>query len=297
MEELSLQSIEKRKEELQEEIRSNINRHKKPVLPIVFMGISFLVALIFLMVFIATTKVAFIVVTVIFVVIGLIFLFVMIAIINGNKPINLEIAKCRRELNEVNKKIEFCHMNQPASSSKPSETKSVSTPSSTKTQHVESETGDQIVFKGVRGAQKVLDVYEDRIVLTQIQNVRSFFTHDLFKGSKEIYYADMTSIQIKIASGFILGYIQFEVPGIHSADNFTSENSWTYDTSMQSKANEIATYVKKKISEFKRGKAGITTVVQNQTSVADEIAKFKKLLDDGIITQEEFDEKKKQLLK
>lgn len=297
MEELSLKSLEKRKEELQDEIRSNVSRHKKPVLPIVFMGISFLVALIFLMIFIATTKVAFIVVTVIFVVIGLIFLFIMIAIINGNKPINLEIAKCRRELSEVNKKIEFCHMNQPTLDSKSNETKSSVTSPSSSTKYVESETGDQIVFKGVRGAQKVLDVYEDRIVLTQIQNVRSFFTHDLFKGSKEIYYADMTSIQMKIASGFILGYIQFEVPGIHSHDNFTSENSWTYDTSLQSKANEIAAYVKKKISEFKRGKGGVTTVVQNQASVADEIAKFKKLLDDGVITQEEFEEKKKQLLK
>ncbi|MGA3599022.1 SHOCT domain-containing protein [Lysinibacillus agricola] len=31
-------------------------------------------------------------------------------------------------------------------------------------------------------------------------------------------------------------------------------------------------------------------------SAADEILKFKKLLDDGILTKEEFDAKKKQLL-
>lgn len=39
-----------------------------------------------------------------------------------------------------------------------------------------------------------------------------------------------------------------------------------------------------------------TTVVMEQTSAADEIRKFKQLLDDGIISEEEFDEKKKQLL-
>ena len=39
-----------------------------------------------------------------------------------------------------------------------------------------------------------------------------------------------------------------------------------------------------------------TTTVVNSSSDADELAKFKKLLDDGIITQEEFDAKKKQLL-
>ncbi|HIX15968.1 MAG TPA: SHOCT domain-containing protein [Candidatus Hungatella pullicola] len=33
-----------------------------------------------------------------------------------------------------------------------------------------------------------------------------------------------------------------------------------------------------------------------KTSEADEILKFKKLLDDGIITQEEFEAKKKQIL-
>ncbi len=38
------------------------------------------------------------------------------------------------------------------------------------------------------------------------------------------------------------------------------------------------------------------TQPQQQTDTAGEIAKFKKLLDDGTITQEEFDAKKKQLL-
>lgn len=35
----------------------------------------------------------------------------------------------------------------------------------------------------------------------------------------------------------------------------------------------------------------------NNISVADEILKFKKLLDDGIITKEEFESKKQELLK
>lgn len=39
-----------------------------------------------------------------------------------------------------------------------------------------------------------------------------------------------------------------------------------------------------------------TTEPQSTVSVADEILKFKHLLDDGIITQDEFDSKKKQLL-
>ena len=38
------------------------------------------------------------------------------------------------------------------------------------------------------------------------------------------------------------------------------------------------------------------TMATNQISTADEILKFKSLLDQGIITQEEFDKKKKELL-
>lgn len=40
----------------------------------------------------------------------------------------------------------------------------------------------------------------------------------------------------------------------------------------------------------------VATIITHEVSEADELAKFKKLLDDGVITQEEFDLKKKQIL-
>ena len=46
----------------------------------------------------------------------------------------------------------------------------------------------------------------------------------------------------------------------------------------------------------KKASAPAAAVVVNSTSAADELRKFKDLLDCGIITQEEFDAKKKQLL-
>ena len=55
-------------------------------------------------------------------------------------------------------------------------------------------------------------------------------------------------------------------------------------------AEKIRDFVEDKIANF-----GATTVVQ-QASAADELKKFKGLLGDGIILQEEFDKKKKQLL-
>ena len=46
----------------------------------------------------------------------------------------------------------------------------------------------------------------------------------------------------------------------------------------------------------RQGKSAAPAPAKAETSVADELKKFKELLDSGIITQEEFDAKKKQLL-
>ena len=84
-------------------------------------------------------------------------------------------------------------------------------------------------------------------------------------------------------------------------DNFFNENSFTYDTSKISneKMTEIVNYIKKRIDIYKSQKN-----IQPQTQVyatqpyspADEIKKYKELLDLDIITKEEFELKKKQLL-
>lgn len=64
-------------------------------------------------------------------------------------------------------------------------------------------------------------------------------------------------------------------------------------------ADEFIAAANKAIEENKKSNKAIpapsTTVVQN-TSNADELKKYKDLLDSGVITQEEFDAKKKQLL-
>ena len=59
---------------------------------------------------------------------------------------------------------------------------------------------------------------------------------------------------------------------------------------------EVANYVRKKIDEIKTAGDRNSTTVVNAISPAEELKKMKELLDMGIITQEEFDAKKKQLL-
>jgi hypothetical protein len=59
--------------------------------------------------------------------------------------------------------------------------------------------------------------------------------------------------------------------------------------------NTSAIQITKLLNELKNKSQNIAPIVNNVSS-ADELRKFKKLLDDGILTQEEFDKKKAQLL-
>lgn len=149
---------------------------------------------------------------------------------------------------------------------------------------------------GVRG--RVLDVYEDKIVITTNVGIASFLTGNVTDGEKTIYYADCVGVQIK-KTGFLIGYLQVETAsGLmnNKWDNFYNENSFTFQNGVNDVTDElmedVATYIKKRVEETKIRKNEPTTVL----SPADELKKFKELLDMGILTQEEFDAKKKQLL-
>ena len=73
---------------------------------------------------------------------------------------------------------------------------------------------------------------------------------------------------------------------------WAGRNSQAFSRAQFKDADRIKDYVEKAIQS--RKPAG--QIVTQQLSPADELKKFKELLDMGIITQEEFDAKKKQLL-
>ncbi|MBR5601424.1 MAG: SHOCT domain-containing protein, partial [Clostridia bacterium] len=73
---------------------------------------------------------------------------------------------------------------------------------------------------------------------------------------------------------------------------WAGRNSQAFSRAQFKDADRIKDYVEK--ANQSRNPAG--QIVTQQLSPADELKKFKELLDMGIITQEEFDAKKKQLL-
>ena len=143
-----------------------------------------------------------------------------------------------------------------------------------------------------------MKVFADRVVIKTAATLGNLFIGNATDGEKTIYYSDCIGVQFK-ESGVTIGYLQLETASgmmNNNQSNFFNENSFTFDPSAISndRMRDVAAYIRERISEAKKAK-NAPSVVQ-QISAADELKKIKELLDMGILTQEEFDAKKKQLL-
>lgn len=140
-----------------------------------------------------------------------------------------------------------------------------------------------------------LSVFEDHCVITGKKTLLGFLGGRAFSGSKEFYYSDLTAVQYKKATIFMNGFIQFEYPGSNNGrKNFDSENSFIIMKGLTDieEFEKAYQYIKERIVFYKQQRNNPTAAL----SPADELKKFKELLDSGIISQEEFDTKKKELL-
>ena len=143
-----------------------------------------------------------------------------------------------------------------------------------------------------------LTVYEDHCVIKAKKNATTMMTtRTFFSGEKVLYYSDLTAVQYKEPGVLTAGYLQFEYPGSGNAGNgnpYQSENSFIIQKQYADMGKKIYKYINERIAEARKQKNASTVV--NALSPAEELKKFKELLDIGIVTQEEFDAKKKQLL-
>ena len=149
-------------------------------------------------------------------------------------------------------------------------------------------------LKVLKGNNGQLELYSDKVILKRSGlGAKLFFGLTNPKGEKTIYFNHIAAIQVKKPS-FTCGYIQFTLPGgIESRkgtfDAMSDENSVTFNGKMQ---YEIALDIKERIEKLKNSISNTSGGMGG----ADELRKFKQLLDEGIISKEEFEHKKKQLL-
>lgn len=142
---------------------------------------------------------------------------------------------------------------------------------------------------GARGRK--IDIYPNKCVITVGVTIGSVLTSNATDGEKTIYYCDCIGLQFK-KPGVTLGYLQFETAASTSnnlSSNFFNENTFTYE---ESHINEhcmdtIVEYVKQQLEKTKSSPA---------FSPADELKKYKELLDIGALTEEEYNHQKAKLL-
>ena len=166
--------------------------------------------------------------------------------------------------------------------------------------------GALFIFKGERkmaiakityeGYNADLQVFDDKIVI-----IGKGYNKGI--GEKTIPMASISAVQIIPSKMLVNGYITFNVLGENAAsrggigssvDARKSENTVIVNKKAE---DEILKQIKAFVEDAKeRASANQGQTVIQQASAADELRKFKELLDMGIITQAEFDAKKKELL-
>ena len=154
--------------------------------------------------------------------------------------------------------------------------------------------------KSVTG--QVLKIYDDHIELTQ-KGARGVLTQGL-QGSKSIYFSDISSVQFKNC-GWTAGFFEFTFSGgiDRKGGSFSgalNDNRFSFGKPTIGAAKKLAKEMETVNNDLQRLLREYKSVPaaggSQQISNADEILKFKQLLDMGTISEEEFEAKKKQLL-
>ena len=149
----------------------------------------------------------------------------------------------------------------------------------------------QEVLAFVKGVNGQIELLADRIRIRR-KGVLSILTQGL-KGEKEILLTQISSVQFKRATWMTNGFIQFAFlggqeakGGLHEA--IRDENTVMFNTFQQEAFEAFRATVSKSMGTAIMGPSAVSPL--------DELEKLASLRDRGIVSEEEFQLKKKQLL-
>jgi len=149
------------------------------------------------------------------------------------------------------------------------------------------------ILLSANGHNGQLELLENRIRITRKGSL-GFLSHG-YSGAREIQIDQISSINFKPAGNFANGYIQFTFlggtqvkSGIQEASR--DENAVIFLKKHQTDFEKIKDAVEEKIRDFK------AKDVSKPTMGLDDLSKLAELKNKGIITEEEFQAKKKQIL-
>jgi len=147
------------------------------------------------------------------------------------------------------------------------------------------------VLKAAKGRNGTLELLQGKVRIRR----EGFGNLMLFglKGDKEIRISQIGSIQFRRPGPILSGYIQFTFLGGTEAQGGqwqagTDENSVVFDKTQQPDFEEMKSLIEAQIAAGERGEAA--------TGGIGDLEKLAELRDRGIISEEEFSAKKKQIL-
>lgn len=147
------------------------------------------------------------------------------------------------------------------------------------------------------GAGAFLDVYDDCVVIRREGwRQRAVLGSE---GEKRFSYKDISAVHVHYPKkGFTIaattGYIQFTVAGAN--ESWTAEQMIYNPNAFVFGKADIISQVESAEKYIKAALESVSKPKQTTTSVADEILKFKSLLEMGVISEEEFENQKAKLL-
>ena len=149
------------------------------------------------------------------------------------------------------------------------------------------------------GGKTKIVLHEGSMTISR-PGIMSKFSHG-FSGEKTVLFSQISAIQIKKA-GFARGYIQFVMAGTKEGksgvifgDSKNENIVYFASTFNNKKTNDAAEEIKRTIEQYNLNSNKGTTIVKEEDKY-DKLVKLKKLLDDNVITQEEFENEKSKLL-
>jgi len=147
-----------------------------------------------------------------------------------------------------------------------------------------------IIISKATGVNGQIELQEDKIIIKR-EGFLSFLTQGL-RGDKEILISQISSIQFKYPSTFTNGFIQFSYLGgvEHKGgilDATKDENTVFFNSFQLQDFKSLKEMIENRINEFAK---------KDKRSDLGDLEKLAELRDKGIITEEEFNAKKKQIL-
>lgn len=157
-------------------------------------------------------------------------------------------------------------------------------------------------FKSMDQGKVEVTIKDNKLTISR-PGIISKFSHG-FVGEKTILINQISAVQLKKV-GFSRGYLQFMISGHEERKSgimkgAKDENIIYFDNygKKQNKImNESAEYIKNYVEEYnsKNNNNQSVTFIQ-QDDKYDKLSKLKKLLDENIINQDEFDKEKEKIL-